>query len=87
MKNIYYCSSMHSDKYPSNSRSKFTASFHRDNLDFSDDDRLEVCVKSIIFDSKVSHSDIESGTDIPDIILINKVPKSGTSLFDILQTT
>ena len=77
---------MHSDKYPSNSRSKFTASFHRDNLDFSDDDRLEVCVKSIIFDSKVSHSDIESGTDIPDIILINKVPKSGTSLFDILQT-
>ena len=86
MKNVYYCSSMHSDKYPSNSRSKFTASFHKDNLDFEDDDKLEVCVKSIIFDSKVSHSDIESVSDIPDIILINKVTKSDTSIFDILQT-
>lgn len=86
MKNVYYCSSMHSDKYPSNSRSKFTSSFHEDNLEFSDDDPLEVCVKSIIFDSKVSHSDIESKSDIPDIILINKVSKLETSIFDILQT-
>ena len=77
---------MHSDKYPSNSRTKFTASFHKDNFDFADDDQLEVCVKSIIFDSKVSHSDIESVSDIPDIILINKVAKSETSIFDILQT-
>ena len=85
MKNIYYCSSMHSNKYPSNSRSKFTASFHKDNLDFSDDDQLEVCIKSIIFDSKISHSDIESASDIPDIILMNKVSKSEL-IFDILQT-
>ena len=86
MKNIYYCSSMHSDKYPSNSRSKFTASFHKDNLNFSDNDQLEVCVKSIIFDSKVSHSDIESVSDIPDIILIDKISKLESSMFDILQT-
>ena len=77
---------MHSGKYPSNSRTKFTASFHKDNFDFADDDQLEVCVKSIIFDSKVSHSDIESVSDIPDIILINKVAKSDTSIFEILQT-
>ena len=84
MKNIYYCSSMHGDKYPSNTRSKFTTSIHPKNLDFHTNDPIEVAVKSVLFDSRISHNDIESFNEIPDIILINKIPKS-EELLDSLQ--
>mgnify|MGYP003333245862 CR=1 FL=1 len=76
MKNIYYCSSMHGDKYPSNTRSKFSTSIHPRNLDFHTNDAIEVAVKSVLFDNRISHNEIESFDKIPDIILVNQIPKS-----------
>lgn len=75
---------MHAGKYPSNTRSKFTTSIHPKNLELFGDDPIEVAVKSIMYDSKISHTDIESNNEIPDIILVNQIEKS-EPIFDVLQ--
>jgi hypothetical protein len=55
MANLYYCSSMQTDRFPKNSRSKFKSYIDINHLNNIPDENIEVAVKSVMYENSVSY--------------------------------
>ena len=65
---------MQLDRHESNSRSKFSTSLDKNNLNFLSNESLEVAIQSIKLDTS-AYNVIESISEIPDIVFVHKIDK------------
>ena len=65
---------MQLDRHESNSRSKFSTSLDKNNLNFLSNESLEVAIQSIKLDTS-AYNVIESVSEIPDIVFVHKIDK------------
>ena len=85
MTNVYYCSSMQTDRFPENTRSKFKSNIDINHFKNISDRNIEVAVKSIMYDSSVSHKKFYYKPTKPDIVILKKYQENEFSLTKNIQ--
>ena len=76
---------MQTDRFPENTRSKFKSNIDINHFKNISDKNLEVAVKSIMYDSKVSHKKFYYKPTKPDIVILKKYQENEFSLTKNIQ--
>ena len=76
---------MQMDRFPKNTRSKFTSYIDINHFCDIPNQNIEVAVKSIMYENKISYKDLNMNPGLADMLIMKKFPKEEFSLSNNLQ--